>query len=331
MLNYIHNSCQVAKMNIIHINFHRKMDTPIPVFPLATSFVFPEPRDKHLIELYTQFPKIRNDVETLLRHYHNWTKVIEKIPEESIQKVMERICRGRSTECASGTVDIWTPTYLVEIERWTEWAGSIGQVLSHGKCYPEHKLYICLFGQRHQYDICVNVVNDFAGKIEMVEFERLYFEFHNNENKDLLPTHIETKTAYQPRSLISSIALHREAIKGRMPCRSFYITHKKIALAPPGDVDCEMCSLYYKVYGSAVHCPSDIIGDLSHLLHEPENKKKPPTERQAISYFTSLIKVASHPRIKAFNISRGGEEYGLIMPPDDLRLARPVYENPWEV
>ena len=63
------------------------------------------------------------------------------------QKVAELTNGKKQVICEAGCIDVLTPTHLIEIKFINHWREAIGQVLSYGMCYPNHKLHLHFFGE----------------------------------------------------------------------------------------------------------------------------------------------------------------------------------------
>ncbi len=290
-------------------------------FPVKKPFVFPTIQDERLRDLFHTYPKIREDIEILLQHHHNQKRLPERIYEQSVQRVMEIMCKGGHKTCDAGVVDIYTDEYIVEIKWWPDWHESIGQIHKYGRCFPEHQLYICLFGNRHNYDTCIDVINDSKRKVEMFEFEEYFLEYNSRPNPSIPPSLPAEIKAPSDLAVPSS-----HDTRHRMACRSHIISHNKnkkgkIVLAPPGEMDCKMCQTYYIVSQSVYRY---YAWTKKHPPYTIMQHNTDPSNEIAERQFTELFHLATQDVVREHHKQLNDLEYVISK---DLRLPKPHYER----
>ena len=82
-------------------------------------------------------------------------KIKHKDVEKGIQKNLAKQLKGRmEVYCPVGRIDILTNSQIIEIKEASSWKSAVGQILTYGSYYPEHRKRIHLFGE---CQICMRV------------------------------------------------------------------------------------------------------------------------------------------------------------------------------
>ena len=74
-------------------------------------------------------------------------------PEKEVQQKLAKSTGGiAEVKCGAGFIDLLTDDSIIEIKKASLWKSAIGQVLSYGTYYPNHRKVICLFGASKYFD-----------------------------------------------------------------------------------------------------------------------------------------------------------------------------------
>lgn len=72
---------------------------------------------------------------------------LSRNPEAEVSGRLARRLKGlREVHTPHGRIDVLTDTEVIEVKVFEQWKAGLGQVLSYGRFYPNHKLRLHLFG-----------------------------------------------------------------------------------------------------------------------------------------------------------------------------------------
>ena len=83
-------------------------------------------------------------VVQFLRTKKNQTRPEAGYRDELALKIQGAICEY---PCRCGWIDIFSPSFVIEVKRGTKWKNAVGQVLCYGVDYPSHSKVIALYGK----------------------------------------------------------------------------------------------------------------------------------------------------------------------------------------
>jgi len=77
----------------------------------------------------------------------NEIAVSDKVLEKSIQEKLHKLYGGkREVTTPVGRIDLLTDTEIIEVKESNGWKAALGQIISYGSFYPDHRKRLYLFG-----------------------------------------------------------------------------------------------------------------------------------------------------------------------------------------
>lgn len=89
-----------------------------------------------------------------------------QLEREIQRKLQKQLSAEIEVETPVGYVDLLTDTEIIEIKEITNWKSALGQILSYGSFYPEHKKYLYLFN-KSESDVDTRQVENICKKYQV--------------------------------------------------------------------------------------------------------------------------------------------------------------------